>query len=318
MPYGYNCGDGIHYRIDLIKEAGLEEPTVDWTWEDLRNLAKALTTDERKGIGMHTWGLALPLTAEGWGYTVLRNRLPAPDTSWNWKWDFTTSAEEWAERIAWFRSMMFEDQSILADIAMEDDQIDAQFIQGTVAMANNNSTYHTTSPSPSVELSMSRAADELGKPIEEVFGYVPHPIGNNGFTATSWGQLDTMALNPDLDQTALDKAASLHIYMMGPGIRQPEEGGLRGDQRPALRLDRRRHHAALQTERAGGYPGDAGRGVGRVVHEERARRRQPSADAVATLVHSAAVRKPDRPIHRWKTRAIAGSSTPASRTSWPT
>jgi hypothetical protein len=218
LPYGYNCGDGIHYRIDLIKEAGLEEPTVDWTWEDLRNLAKALTTDELKGIGMHTWGLDLPLAAEGWGFTVLRNRLPAPETSWNWKWDFTTNAEEWADRIAWFRSMMFEDQSILADIAMEDDQIDAQFIQGTVAMANNNSTYHTTSPSPSVELSMSRAADELGKPIEEVFGYVPHPVGNNGFTATSWGQLDTMALNPDLDATALDKAASLHIYMMGPGF----------------------------------------------------------------------------------------------------
>jgi hypothetical protein len=218
LPYGYNCGDGIHYRIDLIKEAGLEEPTVDWTWEDLRNLAKALTTDEIKGIGMHTWGLGLPLAAEGWGYTVLRNRLPAPETSWNWKWDFTTSGEEWAERIAWFRSMMFEDQSILADIAMEDDEIDAQFIQGTVAMSNNNSTYHSRSPSPSVELSMARAADELGKPIEEVFGYVPHPVGNNGFTATSWGQMDTMALNPDLDTTALDKAASLHIYMMGPGF----------------------------------------------------------------------------------------------------
>ena len=218
LPYGYNCGDGIHYRIDLIKAAGLEEPTVDWTWEDLRKLAKALTTDEIKGIGMQTWGLAQPLVAEGWGYKVLRNRLPAPETSWNWKWDFTTSGEEWAERIAWFRSMMFEDQSILADIAMEDDEIDAQFIQGTVAMANNNSTYHTRSPSPSVELSMSRAADELGKPIEEVFGYVPHPIGNNGFNATSWGQLDTMALNPDLDPTALDKAASLHIYMMGPGF----------------------------------------------------------------------------------------------------
>jgi hypothetical protein len=218
LPYGYNCGDGIHYRIDLIKEAGLEEPKIDWTWDDLRNLAKALTTDERKGIGMHTWGLELPLVAQGWGYTVLRNRLPAPETSWNWKWDFTTSADEWAERIAWFRSMMFEDQSILADIAMEDAQIDAQFLQGTVAMANNNSTYHTTSPSPSEDLSMSRAADELGKPIEEVFGYVPHPIGNNGFTATSWGQLDTMAINPDLDQTGVDKAASLHIYMMGPGF----------------------------------------------------------------------------------------------------
>ncbi len=218
LPYSYNCGDGMHYRIDLIQEAGLEEPTVDWSWEDLRALAKALTNDERKGIGMHTWGLALPLAAEAWGYTVLRNRLPDPASSWNWKWDFTTSGEEWAERIAWFRSMIFEDQSVLADVAMEDDLIVSQFLQGTTAMMNNNSTYHTTSPSPSVELSMSRAADELGKPVEEVFGFVRHPIGNNGWTTTSWGQLDTMALNPDLDQTALDKAASLHVYMMGPGF----------------------------------------------------------------------------------------------------
>jgi hypothetical protein len=144
--------------------------------------------------------------------------LPAPDTSWNWKWDFTTSADEWAEIISWFRAMIFEDQSVLADVAMEDNEIVGQFLQGSTAMMNNNSTYFTSSPSPSVELSFSRVADELGKPIEEVFGFLPHPAGSNGFTATSWGQLDTMALNPDLDQTALDKAASLHIYMMGPGF----------------------------------------------------------------------------------------------------
>jgi hypothetical protein len=217
LPYSYNCGDGIHYRKDLITEAGLEEPTVDWSWADLRDLAKALTSDERRGIGMHTWGLALPLDAEGWGFTKLRNRIPDPGSSWNWKWDFTTSAEEWAQIITWFREMIFEDQSVLADVAMEDDQIVSQFLQGTTAMMNNNSTYATSSPSPSVQLSFSRTADELGKPFDEVFGYVPHPMGSNGFTATSWGQLDTMALNPDLDQTALDKAASLHIYMMGPG-----------------------------------------------------------------------------------------------------
>jgi len=219
LPYYYNCGDGIHYRIDLIKEAGLEEPVNGWTWEDLRNLAKALTTPERKAIGMHTYGLEQPLRAEGWGYIVLRNRLPDPEGSWDWKYDFTSSAEEWAERIAWTRAMIFEDQSVLADVALEDDEIQSQFIQGTIAMMTNNSTYHTTSPSPSVELSMSRAADELGKPIEEVFGYIAFPIGRNGFTATSWGQVDTMALNPDLDQTQLEKAASLHLYMTGgPGF----------------------------------------------------------------------------------------------------
>jgi hypothetical protein len=218
LPYGYNCGDGLYYRVDMFKEAGLEVPTSDWTWQDVRDLAKTLTTGDVKGIGLQGWGLSLPLVAEGWGFTVLRNRLPAPETSWDWKWDFTTSADEWAKIISWFRSMIFEDQSVLADVAMEDDQIVAQFLQGTVAMMNNNSTYFTSSPSPSVDLSFSRVADEMGKPIEEVFGYLPHPAGSNGFTATSWGQLDTMALNPDLDQSALDKAASLHIYMMGPGF----------------------------------------------------------------------------------------------------
>ena len=72
--------------------------------------------------------------------------------------------------------MIFEDQSVLADVALEDDEIQSQFIQGTIAMMTNNVTYHTTSPSPSVELSMSRAADELGKPIEEVFGYIALPV----------------------------------------------------------------------------------------------------------------------------------------------
>ena len=114
---------------------------------------------------MHTWGLALPLAAEGWGFVMLRNRLPAPDTSWNWTWDFTSSGEEWAERIGLHRAMIFQDQSVLADIAMEDDEIVAQFLQGTTAMMNNNSTYHTASPSPSAEFSMARTADELGKPV---------------------------------------------------------------------------------------------------------------------------------------------------------
>ena len=148
---------------------------------------------------MHTWGLALPLAAEGWGYMVLRNRLPAPETSWNWKWDFTSSAEEWAERIAWYRAMIFEDQSILRRRChgrRRDRRRSSS--RAPLAMMNNNSTYHTTSPSPSVELSMSRAADELGKPIEEVFGYIAHPVGRQrlqpppvGASSTRWPSTPT-------------------------------------------------------------------------------------------------------------------------------
>ena len=80
---------------------------------------------------MHTWGLEPPARLPKGGATSSCATGCRPRKSWNWKWDFTSSAEEWAERIAWYRSMMFEDQSVLADVAMEDDEIDAQFIQGT-------------------------------------------------------------------------------------------------------------------------------------------------------------------------------------------
>lgn len=39
-PRVYNVGTGIHYRLDLIRQAGLKEPTPDWTWDDVRELAR--------------------------------------------------------------------------------------------------------------------------------------------------------------------------------------------------------------------------------------------------------------------------------------
>ena len=39
---------------DHLDEAGLEIPT-EWTWDDYRDYAKALTTDEHYGSYLHTW-----------------------------------------------------------------------------------------------------------------------------------------------------------------------------------------------------------------------------------------------------------------------
>ena len=230
LPYSYNCGDGIHYRIDLIKEAGLAGadrrldlggPARDGQGADHGRAARASR--------MQTWGLSLPLAAEGWGFrccaTGCRRRTRAGTGSGT----TPPAREEWAEMIARLRAMIFQDQSVLADIAMEDDEIVAAVPPGNAAMMNNNVDLPHRSPAQLRDSAWPRTADELGKPIQEVFGYVAHPIGGNGFNVRPAGASSTRwRFNPDLDQTALDKAASLHIYMMGPGMRHPEASGLRG------------------------------------------------------------------------------------------
>jgi hypothetical protein len=143
-------------------------------------------------------------------------RLAAPDTSWNWNYNYTSHINEWERAISFGREMVFQDESVLRDIAMEDAEIVAQFIGGTASMMNNNVVYHCIAPSDPD--GMAYEADQLGKPVEELFGWMSHPIGSNGCRQDTHGQLDTMAFNPDLDSVGLDKATSLHVYMMGPGM----------------------------------------------------------------------------------------------------
>jgi multiple sugar transport system substrate-binding protein len=47
----------IYYNIDMFEEAGLDTPTDDWTWDDFREMAAALTI--RDGDTVTQWG-ALP------------------------------------------------------------------------------------------------------------------------------------------------------------------------------------------------------------------------------------------------------------------
>ncbi|MFL5760704.1 MAG: ABC transporter substrate-binding protein [Thermomicrobiales bacterium] len=213
LPYSYNCGDGIHYRIDQLQELGIPEPKQGWTWVDLRDMAKKLTNADRQGIGLPDWGFSLIWDAEGWEFLP---KIPAPQNDWNWKWDYTSNIDNWVKYVTFGREMMYEDKSILGSVDLQDDQITSQFLDGTISMMNNNVVYHCDPPT--AEDSFSAIADQMGKPVQEVFGYIAHPIGTTGYNQTSFGQLDTMGFNPDLGAIALDKATSLHVYMMGPGM----------------------------------------------------------------------------------------------------
>jgi multiple sugar transport system substrate-binding protein len=54
----------LFYNKELFKKAGIEEPTNDWKWDDLRSAAKALTDDAN-----NIKGLDLPIYNDDGGYT---------------------------------------------------------------------------------------------------------------------------------------------------------------------------------------------------------------------------------------------------------
>ncbi|WP_020575867.1 ABC transporter substrate-binding protein [Actinopolymorpha alba] len=211
-PWIYNVGTGLHYRIDLIRELGLKEPTPDWTWDDVRELAKGLSQGKRKGIALQGWGLNAGLSADGMDF---HSTIPAPDTGWNWRWDYTSRADTWVPLIERMRAMIFEDKSVLADVSLGDGDLLAAFFRGDVAMHNNTVIFFASAPGG--DNAPADLAKKLDKPIEEVVGWMTQPVGGNGRSTSTQGQCDLVGFSPDLDDEQLDKAISLLTYMQGPG-----------------------------------------------------------------------------------------------------
>lgn len=225
-PADYIAGNGIYFRRDLITEAGLTEPSPGWTWEDFRALAKGLTEGERKGAAMQQWGIAWPLSADGFG---LLTEIPAPDQSWYWRANYTSLAEQWVPRIQHYRDMVFSDQSILSDITFSDSQVKDAFSQGAAAMFPNNSSFFTSPPSDPT--SVAAMADGLGKPIEEVVGWIQHPVGATQVPTNTYPFVSILSFSPELEADALDKAFSLYHYMsFGPGFTQERQAAYQASQ----------------------------------------------------------------------------------------
>ncbi|GAA5024441.1 ABC transporter substrate-binding protein [Actinopolymorpha pittospori] len=215
-PWIYNVGTGLHYRVDLIRQLGLKEPTPEWTWDDVRELARGLTQGKRKGIVLQGWGLNQRLSADGMDFHA---KLPAPGTNWNWRYDYSSQADRWVPLIQAMRDMVFKDKSVLADVSMGDGDTLAAFVRGDAAIHNNTVIFFSNAPGS--DNAPADLAKRLNKPIEEVAGWMTQPIGLDGRNATTQGQVDLLGFSPDLGDTALDKAISLHAYMQGPGwIRQ--------------------------------------------------------------------------------------------------
>lgn len=63
---------GLYYNKELFDAAGVEYPTADWTWEDLKENAKQLTI--REGNSVRQWGIAAPPSdQQGYFNTIYQN-----------------------------------------------------------------------------------------------------------------------------------------------------------------------------------------------------------------------------------------------------
>jgi hypothetical protein len=223
IPAGSGVGNGIYYRRDLIKQAGLQEPTADWNLNDFRALAKALTKDKTKGVALQFYGFGQFLNAHGLlsattSYGTI-GMLPSPQTGWRWRYDFTTRQDRFKDAVNLWRAMRYEDKSLLTDLNYGDSDVSKAFIRGDVAMMGNNTDYFTRSPEDPA--SVMQLANSLKKPLEEVVGWLPHPKGTTGAFGNTQAGLAVGSIEPHLQRNAagLEKAFDfMHYMLMGDGL----------------------------------------------------------------------------------------------------
>lgn len=213
LPFEIAIGNGIAFRKDLVEAAGFS-PTVDWTWEDVRQIAAALTGEYVKGIAMQPWGLGWSLTAEGVGGNNMLSVIPAPETGWNWKRDYESWMSTIVATVERFRAMMYEDQSILSDVTSNDSVANDSLYNRTAAMATIPGQFLTRTGVP---WPMS-IAEEEGVPFDEIIGYLPQPRGLNGH----FGQFPSnqpISFSPHLNAAQLDILVQMYAFLqLGEGF----------------------------------------------------------------------------------------------------
>jgi ABC-type glycerol-3-phosphate transport system substrate-binding protein len=220
MPGAFGVSDGMFYRRDLFAEAGLPEPTPEWTWRDVRTFARALTDGRRKGFASPSWGLGVALDSDGFN---LLSQLPAPQTSWRWRWDYSWHAEQmWIPVIEDWRGMMFDDKALISDVSYGSwDEVTAAFVRGDVAMHSGNVDQYVSGEEN--ENSYLRLAKELDKPIWDVVGWMTYPLGEHGEYPARRSYVGAYSFSPDLSDDELDKAFDLSLHLIGTGFAKQME-----------------------------------------------------------------------------------------------
>jgi ABC-type glycerol-3-phosphate transport system substrate-binding protein len=213
VPFEVAIGNGIAFRKDLVEAAGFS-PTVEWTWEDVRQIAAALTGEFVKGIAMQPWGIDWALNAEGVGYSHLFSHVPAPDTGWNWRRDYESRMDTIVTTVERFRAMMYEDESILTDVTSNDSVANDSLYNRTAAMATIPGQFLTRTGIPWP----MAIAEEEGVPFDQIIGYLPHPRGLNGHFG-QFPSIQPISFSPDLSAEQLDVLVQMFAFLeLGEGF----------------------------------------------------------------------------------------------------
>lgn len=209
IPYEVVSSEGYFYNRAHFAEIGIEKLPLDWNWQDMREYARQLTKGERKGLAMAAYALDWILPSYGIDFDGLLARYPVPGRSFNWRWDFTTFADDIVEGVDLWRGIYIEDQSVFSDPNYWDysqnGQLASAFYQEKASMT------------PGIHLFFSDMAQKMNKTIPETdqfMAFARQPLGPRGFTYQLPFASSAWAFNPDLSAEEMDKSISLFAYML--------------------------------------------------------------------------------------------------------
>ncbi len=126
---------GLFYNSELFDAAGVDYPTAEWTWEDLRSAAEALTIGT--GDDAEQWGFAVTTSyQEGITNFILQNE----GRYWNDELTESQLAEPAAaEAINFLSSFITDGLSPSTDVQLTNNPYETLFPAGRVAMVTGGS-----------------------------------------------------------------------------------------------------------------------------------------------------------------------------------
>lgn len=101
----------LYYNTDHFADAGLEVPTSDWTWNDVRTAAQALTQDPNSDGTADRWGVTFDLWFAPWLHWIWSNGgdvFNAEETA------CTLSDTAAVDALQWWADLVNQDQVALA------------------------------------------------------------------------------------------------------------------------------------------------------------------------------------------------------------
>jgi len=168
----------LYYNKDIFDEMGVDYPTADWTWDDFKAAAEALTNDQHYGFTLNSWP-PIHMFIWSFGGEVISE-------------DLQTSPIDSPEAIAgekFYADMIYNPSCCPSEETIAEEGFGEMFKAGRVAMF------------------MGGAADDLDRVEGLNVGVSPVPQGPTGknvtFAWTAATAINAATKNPDLAYEAL-------------------------------------------------------------------------------------------------------------------